>query len=84
MILLDSHPSGRHFLQIPGPANVLDLLHGLAEAIDMLPAEELGNAFARHRRMGEATRLAVRAWGPGHPVRRRVGARRTRSFSSST
>ncbi len=40
-----------------------NLLYGLAEAIDMLNAEGLDNVFARHRRHGEATRRAVRAWG---------------------
>jgi len=40
-----------------------NLLFGLAEAIDMLNAEGLDNVFARHRRHGEATRRAVRAWG---------------------
>ena len=31
MLTLDSHPSGRHFLQIPGPTNVPDrVLHAIA------------------------------------------------------
>jgi alanine-glyoxylate transaminase/serine-glyoxylate transaminase/serine-pyruvate transaminase len=39
------------------------LLYGLAEAIDMINEEGLENVFARHRRLSEATRRAVRAWG---------------------
>ncbi len=39
------------------------LLYGLAEAIDMLHEEGLDNVFARHERMGEAVRRAVRTWG---------------------
>ena len=40
-----------------------NLLHGLAEAVDMLHEEGLDRVFARHIRHGEATRRAVRAWG---------------------
>ena len=40
-----------------------NLLYGLAEAIDMLHEEGLTRVFARHKRHGEATRRAVRAWG---------------------
>lgn len=40
-----------------------NLLYGLAEAIDMLHEEGLDAVFARHRRLGEATRRAVHAWG---------------------
>jgi alanine-glyoxylate transaminase/serine-glyoxylate transaminase/serine-pyruvate transaminase len=39
------------------------LLYGLAEAIDMINEEGLENVFARHSRLAEATRRAVRAWG---------------------
>ena len=39
------------------------LLYGLAEAIDMLNEEGLDNVFARHERLAEATRRAVRGWG---------------------
>jgi alanine-glyoxylate transaminase/serine-glyoxylate transaminase/serine-pyruvate transaminase len=41
----------------------LGLLFGLAEAIAMLHEEGLDNVFARHERLAEATRRAVRAWG---------------------
>jgi alanine-glyoxylate transaminase / serine-glyoxylate transaminase / serine-pyruvate transaminase len=40
-----------------------NMLHGLAVAIDMLHEEGLNNVFARHDRLAEATRRAVRSWG---------------------
>lgn len=39
------------------------LLYGLDEAIKLLNEEGLENVFARHARLGAATRAAVRAWG---------------------
>ena len=39
------------------------LLYGLDTAIDLMHEEGLDNVFARHKRHGEATRAAVRAWG---------------------
>src|SRR5207247_10011439 len=39
------------------------MLHGLSESIAMLHEEGLENVFARHHRLAEATRRAVRAWG---------------------
>ena len=39
------------------------MLHGLAEGIAMLHEEGLDNVFARHDRLAEATRQAVRALG---------------------
>ncbi|WP_439543320.1 pyridoxal-phosphate-dependent aminotransferase family protein [Hyphomicrobium sp.] len=39
------------------------LLYGLDEAIRLLHEEGLENVFARHERLAEATRRAVRAWG---------------------
>jgi alanine-glyoxylate transaminase/serine-glyoxylate transaminase/serine-pyruvate transaminase len=41
----------------------INLLFGLREAVLMLEEEGLANVFARHKRFGEATRRAVRAWG---------------------
>jgi alanine-glyoxylate transaminase/serine-glyoxylate transaminase/serine-pyruvate transaminase len=41
----------------------VNLLYGLHEAIEMLMEEGLDNVFARHHRMGVATRAAVAAWG---------------------
>jgi alanine-glyoxylate transaminase/serine-glyoxylate transaminase/serine-pyruvate transaminase len=40
-----------------------NLLFGLREALVMLNEEGLPNVFARHRRLAEATRAAVRGWG---------------------
>ena len=40
-----------------------NLLFGLRESLQMLHEEGLQNVFARHRRLGEAARRAVRAWG---------------------
>ena len=39
------------------------MIQGLAVAIDMLHEEGLDNVFARHHRLAEATRRAVKAWG---------------------
>lgn len=38
------------------------LFYGLQEALRMIEAEGLDNVFARHHRLAEATRCAVRAW----------------------
>lgn len=40
-----------------------NLLYGLREALAMLMEEGLPQVFARHARLAEATRRAVRAWG---------------------
>jgi alanine-glyoxylate transaminase/serine-glyoxylate transaminase/serine-pyruvate transaminase len=39
------------------------MLHGLSVGIEMLHEEGLENVFARHHRLAEATRRAVKAWG---------------------
>src|SRR5471030_1323863 len=39
------------------------MLHGLNEGIAMLHEEGLDNVFARHNRLAEATRRAVKVWG---------------------
>ena len=41
----------------------IQLIHGLREAVDMLLEEGLENVFARHHRLAEGVRRAVRAWG---------------------
>ena len=41
------------------------LLFGLRESLDMLFAEGLDAVFARHHRLAEGVRAAVRAWGLG-------------------
>ena len=40
-----------------------NLLYGLNESINMLLEEGLDNVFARHKRLADATRLTVEAWG---------------------
>ena len=40
-----------------------NLLYGLAESLDMILGEGLPNVFARHLRLADACRQAVRAWG---------------------
>jgi alanine-glyoxylate transaminase / serine-glyoxylate transaminase / serine-pyruvate transaminase len=40
-----------------------NLLFGLREAIAMLEEEGLAHVFARHQRLADAARAAVRAWG---------------------
>jgi alanine-glyoxylate transaminase/serine-glyoxylate transaminase/serine-pyruvate transaminase len=40
-----------------------NLLYGLSEALDMILEEGLDNVFARHERLAQACRSAVRAWG---------------------
>ena len=39
------------------------LMNGLKQSCDMLLAEGLDNVFARHHRIAEGVRAAVRAWG---------------------
>jgi alanine-glyoxylate transaminase/serine-glyoxylate transaminase/serine-pyruvate transaminase len=41
----------------------LPMLYGLRESITMLLEEGLDNVFARHHRLAEGTRQAVKAWG---------------------
>jgi alanine-glyoxylate transaminase/serine-glyoxylate transaminase/serine-pyruvate transaminase len=38
-------------------------LYGLSEALEMISDEGLDKVFARHNRLAEACRRAVRAWG---------------------
>src|SRR5262245_10205808 len=40
-----------------------NLLYGLREALCILRQEGLNNVFERHRRLADATRACVRAWG---------------------
>ncbi|KAL0294798.1 UNVERIFIED_CONTAM: Serine--glyoxylate aminotransferase [Sesamum radiatum] len=41
----------------------IQLLYGLRAALDLIFEEGLDNVIARHARLGQATRLAVQAWG---------------------
>src|SRR5438128_2874363 len=43
----------------------LPLLHGLRESLDIVAEQGLDNIFARHHRLAEGVRAAVRAWGGG-------------------
>ncbi len=56
--MLDAGATG-HFPYTPAT----NLLYGLEEAIRMLLDEGLDAVFARHARLAEAARRAVRAWG---------------------
>ena len=56
--MLDANRSG-FFPYTPST----NLLYGLREAIRMLREEGLENVFARHRRLADAARSAVAAWG---------------------
>jgi len=40
-----------------------NLLFGMDEALGMILEEGMENLFARHRRLADATRIAVKAWG---------------------
>ena len=50
----------RGFFPYTPPTN---LFYGMDVALDMLLDEGLNNIYARHNRLAEATREAVRAWG---------------------
>ena len=41
----------------------IPMLYGLKESVAMLLEEGLENVYARHHRLAEGTRLAVKAWG---------------------
>ncbi|WP_426438830.1 pyridoxal-phosphate-dependent aminotransferase family protein [Bradyrhizobium genosp. P] len=55
---------GEHYRKYAGTAPV-HLLFALREAINMIQAEGLENAFERHRLLGEAVRRAVAVWAEG-------------------
>ena len=50
----------RNFFPYTPPTN---LLYGLDAALEMMLEEGMENVFARHRRLAQATRKAVQAWG---------------------
>jgi len=56
--MIDANDSG--FFPYTPPTG---LIFGLKEALAMLEEEGLDNVFARHDRLAEAARRAVRAWG---------------------
>jgi alanine-glyoxylate transaminase/serine-glyoxylate transaminase/serine-pyruvate transaminase len=43
----------------------IPFFYGLEASLDMIDEEGLENVFARHRRLAQATRACVRAWGQG-------------------
>ena len=45
----------------------LPYFYGLEASLDMIEEEGLENVFARHRRLAQATRACVRAWGAATP-----------------
>jgi len=53
--------TGLNQTSFPGTAPI-HLYYGLREALHMILEEGLEQLFARHHRLGEATRCAVRAW----------------------
>ncbi|BBN07046.1 alanine-glyoxylate transaminase / serine-glyoxylate transaminase / serine-pyruvate transaminase [Marchantia polymorpha subsp. ruderalis] len=56
---LSAYKSGTYWPYTPS----IQLLYGLRAALDMIFEEGLDCVIARHHRFGEATRLAVKAWG---------------------
>ena len=56
--MIKNNPTG-YFPYTPS----LPMLYGLREAVDLLFEEGLDNVFARHHRLAEGVRAAVRAWG---------------------
>lgn len=53
---------GEKQLRFCGTAPI-PFFYGLEASLDMIEEEGLENVFARHRRLAQATRAAVRAWG---------------------
>ncbi len=56
--MLKANPAG-YFPYTPA----LSLLFGLRESLDMLLEEGLDNVYARHHRLAEGVRAAVKGWG---------------------
>ncbi|MCE8538183.1 aminotransferase class V-fold PLP-dependent enzyme [Ruegeria pomeroyi] len=60
----DVHDMGRGYANSAYPYTpAVGLMNGLSEACRMLLDEGLENVFARHHRIAEGVRAAVRAWG---------------------
>ena len=60
--LLGLEPAARHLAGHWNGTVPVHFFYGLQEALRMLEEEGLDNVFARHHRLAEATRRAVRAW----------------------
>ena len=72
-----------HYRKYAGTAPV-HLLFALRQAIDMLLAEGLENAFERHRLLAEAVRRAVAAWAEGQVLGFNVSEPAERSNTVTT
>ena len=60
------------------------LLFGLRQALDMLFAEGLENAFKRHRLLAEAVRRAVAVWSEGQALTFNIATAKERADSVTT
>ena len=72
-----------HYRKYAGTAPV-HLLFALRQAIDMLYAEGLENAFLRHRLLGEAVRRAVSVWAEGQVLGLNIAEPQERSNTVTT
>jgi alanine-glyoxylate transaminase/serine-glyoxylate transaminase/serine-pyruvate transaminase len=72
-----------HYRKYAGTAPV-HLLFALRQAIDMLYAEGLENAFLRHRLLGEAVRRAVSVWAEGQVLSLNIAEPQERSNTVTT
>jgi alanine-glyoxylate transaminase / serine-glyoxylate transaminase / serine-pyruvate transaminase len=72
-----------HYRKYAGTAPV-HLLFALRQAINMLHAEGLENAFQRHRLLGEAVRRAVSVWGEGQVLGLNIAEPQERSNTVTT
>jgi alanine-glyoxylate transaminase / serine-glyoxylate transaminase / serine-pyruvate transaminase len=72
-----------HYRKYAGTAPV-HLLFALRQAINMLYAEGLENAFQRHRLLGEAVRRAVSVWGEGQVLGLNIAEPQERSNTVTT
>jgi alanine-glyoxylate transaminase/serine-glyoxylate transaminase/serine-pyruvate transaminase len=72
-----------HYRKYAGTAPV-HLLFALRQAINMIYAEGLENAFQRHRLLGEAVRRAVSVWGEGQVLGLNIAEPQERSNTVTT
>jgi alanine-glyoxylate transaminase / serine-glyoxylate transaminase / serine-pyruvate transaminase len=72
-----------HYRKYAGTAPV-HLLFALRQAIDMLFAEKLENAFLRHHLLGEAVRRAVGVWAEGQVLGFNIAEAAERSDTVTT
>ena len=72
-----------HYRKYAGTAPV-HLLFALRQAVDMLLAEGLDNAFLRHRLLAEAVRRAVAVWSEGQVINFNIAEAGERSNTVTT